>query len=938
MVEGMRRILLLLSAVTIALSSATAAPALRVLIFSGQNNHDWKTTSPALAKILEGVGIPSEVTEHPDQCTSDSLAKFDVILSNWNSFGKPDSFTNCPAEARAALLQFVRGGKGFVAVHAGSSSFYDWPEYQQLGLAWWKNGQTSHGAPHAFTVTPSGDHPVARGLLPFQTTDELWMKPGVQPDAAVVAEAEGQPVALAAQFGKGRAFTLLLGHSAEFMQNAGFQTLLLRGVQWAAGAEVSASSADIVLGAVSRWEYGQNRAPLLDAARLVQAAPRDLAPRLAGLLTGGATLDAKKFACWQLGLCGSDGEVPVLAGLLGNPDLALAARNALERIPGEASLAALRNALATAPEGLRRDLILSLGARCDEKSVPALAALLPDRAAVDALGLIGSEAALRALEGAADKAPPESREAWTLATLRCAANAKATSTLEKLTGTGMAAPVRRAAFLARVDALGAAANDTISAALTGNDEILRAAALQALNDHPDPAMLARLSAGLGDLSAAVQPLLLAVLGLHGDSASLPAVTRALASNEPDIREAAFKALARLGDDTVVPALVKGISTAPESDRKPVLDALAALRGEKVNAALVSQMNGASPAAQCELIRVLVLRDATDAVGALIPAAESGDAALRQESIRALGKLAGAAHVPEMIRLLNKSVEEDRTALETALVALGKRASASAAIAQAMQGAVPATRASLATVLGALRDAESLAGLREAMKDTDPGVRTACVRSLAGWPDAAPLVDLVAAAESAQDEKTRVLALRGVARMALQDRERGRTQVTELVKRALAVASGEDTAAALKSSMAALSNANLSIGATATNPDGLKPDLEGRGPEAAIDGNQQTYWDETDDQKLYKIRVQLKKPATVRAIRIVGFKQGEYAPKDFQVLCDDKPVKSISAAQYIDNTLTVDVPPSHCAAVQLDITGYYGRSPAIRELAVLGEED
>ena len=41
-------------------------------------------------------------------------------------------------------------------------------------------------------------------------------------------------------FGKGRGFTLLLGHSAAFMENAGFRTLLLRGAEWAATGQVNA--------------------------------------------------------------------------------------------------------------------------------------------------------------------------------------------------------------------------------------------------------------------------------------------------------------------------------------------------------------------------------------------------------------------------------------------------------------------------------------------------------------------------------------------------------------------------------------------------------------------------------------------------------------------------------------------------------------------------
>ncbi|HPM84464.1 MAG TPA: ThuA domain-containing protein [Candidatus Anammoximicrobium sp.] len=221
---------------------AQTPPAIRVLIFTGQNNHNWRETTPKLKAILEAGGrFAVDVTEHPEQCDAAMLAKYDVLVSDWNTWGKPPG-TNWPDATRAAFLDFVRNGKGFVAVHAGSSSFFDWAEYQQIAGAWWKLGQTGHGAPHEFSVKPVADHPITRGVQPFDTTDELWQKPGVHPAATVLATGDDQPVALVTEFGKGRGFTLLLGHSEAFMETPGFQTLLCRGVEWAASGQVTAST------------------------------------------------------------------------------------------------------------------------------------------------------------------------------------------------------------------------------------------------------------------------------------------------------------------------------------------------------------------------------------------------------------------------------------------------------------------------------------------------------------------------------------------------------------------------------------------------------------------------------------------------------------------------------------------------------------------------
>jgi hypothetical protein len=37
-------------------------------------------------------------------------------------------------------------------------------------------------------------------------------------------------------------------------------------------------------------------------------------------------------------------------------------------------------------------------------------------------------------------------------------------------------------------------------------------------------------------------------------------------------------------------------------------------------------------------------------------------------------------------------------------------------------------------------------------------------------------------------------------------------------------------------------------------------------------------------------------------------------------------------------LTVSLPPTRCTAVDLKITGYYGGSPAIRELEIYGPDE
>lgn len=245
-----RQLVLLLFLCALAwLAPATASPPLHVLILSGQNNHAWKETTPTLKAILatSACHFVVDVTEHPEQGTAELFAKYDVLLSNWNAFGNKAVVKEWPEPTRQAFLQFIRSGKGLVVVHAGGSSFYDWPDYQQVVGASWKIGQTSHGKPHTFMVksTPLA-HPITQSLEPFTTTDELWIRPGIQPDAKILATAEEQPIVLATNYGQGRSFTLLLGHSADFMATPGFQKLLVRGTEWAATGQVAPAASGLI--------------------------------------------------------------------------------------------------------------------------------------------------------------------------------------------------------------------------------------------------------------------------------------------------------------------------------------------------------------------------------------------------------------------------------------------------------------------------------------------------------------------------------------------------------------------------------------------------------------------------------------------------------------------------------------------------------------------
>lgn len=89
---------------------------------------------------------------------------------------------------------------------------------------------------------------------------------------------------------------------------------------------------------------------------------RAVAAELVKLL-GHASPNVRRHALWMLSEIGEDPAVEPMAALLADPELREDARCALERLPGAAATAALKKALATAPEDFKYALAHSLRMR-----------------------------------------------------------------------------------------------------------------------------------------------------------------------------------------------------------------------------------------------------------------------------------------------------------------------------------------------------------------------------------------------------------------------------------------------------------------------------------------------------------------------------------------------------------------------------------------------
>ncbi|WP_297090258.1 DUF6807 family protein [uncultured Draconibacterium sp.] len=242
----MRRILFLFWVVFVLLGFESSAK-IKVLLLSGRNNHDWKTSTPFLKKMYESTGLfEVKITEKPERLSGVDFTEIDVVVSNWSSF--PDKEYRWPAETEQALLSFIKNGGGFLTLHAATTAFYNWPAFKEISTGAWIK-ETNHGKKcEARVIIEKQKHPITKGMGDFSTFEELWMQAEVNPYFMVLATAKNentnkaglgkQPVISVFEYGKGRICHNALGHEVRQMRNIGFQTLMLRATEWAATGRV----------------------------------------------------------------------------------------------------------------------------------------------------------------------------------------------------------------------------------------------------------------------------------------------------------------------------------------------------------------------------------------------------------------------------------------------------------------------------------------------------------------------------------------------------------------------------------------------------------------------------------------------------------------------------------------------------------------------------
>jgi type 1 glutamine amidotransferase len=205
----------------------------------------------AIAVMGEKTGVyVADFTDDYADLEADHLAEYDaLILNNTTRLA-------LPATAQAALLRFVRDGKGLVGIHAATDSFYDWPEGASLLGGLFDGHPWGAGGTWAFRLEEP-DHPINRAFdgRGFRLQDEIYQfkAPYTRADRRVLITLDlSDPktgavksgvkrtdrdfaVAWIKNYDRGRVFYCSLGHAANVFQHPNVLQFYLDGIQFALG-------------------------------------------------------------------------------------------------------------------------------------------------------------------------------------------------------------------------------------------------------------------------------------------------------------------------------------------------------------------------------------------------------------------------------------------------------------------------------------------------------------------------------------------------------------------------------------------------------------------------------------------------------------------------------------------------------------------------------
>lgn len=218
------------------------ASPIRVLVLTataGFRHEDAiRAMGPALTQIaLSNLGeFVFTQTENLAELSPDRIINYNVIFFACTS----GELTFTDAQ-KAAIVNFVEQGGGFMGAHSATDTLYDWADYGRIVGAYFKEHPWTQDA----TVTVEDAAHAATRALPttFRLFEEYYtfrdnprsrVHVLLSLNTASVGAQGDYPLAWTQTIGQGRSFYTALGHFASTWSDQRFQAHLLGAIRWTA--------------------------------------------------------------------------------------------------------------------------------------------------------------------------------------------------------------------------------------------------------------------------------------------------------------------------------------------------------------------------------------------------------------------------------------------------------------------------------------------------------------------------------------------------------------------------------------------------------------------------------------------------------------------------------------------------------------------------------
>ncbi len=218
----------------------------RVLVFSktkGYYHESIPSGIAAIQKLGAEHKFQVDTTKDATKFTIDNLRKYRAVIF----LSTTQDVLN--EEQQRAMEQYIKGGGGFVGVHAAADTEYEWPWYNKLVGAYFKSHPNKPNVRKAVVNVIDKNHLSTRNLPDkWERSDEWYNYKDINPDIKVLAKldeksyeggenGDNHPIIWYHEYDGGRAFYTGGGHTKESYEDPVFVQHLLGGIEYAMGGE-----------------------------------------------------------------------------------------------------------------------------------------------------------------------------------------------------------------------------------------------------------------------------------------------------------------------------------------------------------------------------------------------------------------------------------------------------------------------------------------------------------------------------------------------------------------------------------------------------------------------------------------------------------------------------------------------------------------------------